>query len=489
MTNPKSNTNDVRVIIIGAGMAGILAAIRLREFGYEDFQIYEKSDRVGGTWRENTYPGLSCDVPAHLYTYSFEPNPDWTRTFAPGPEIQAYFERVAEKYQVTNKVRFNEGVLSCVFADGKWKVRTTTGREDEAEVVIAASGVLHHPKIAALPGMETFAGASFHSARWDHSVPLAGKRVGVVGTGSTAIQITTALVDKVAHFDLFQRTAQWVMPIENVEYTAAERANFRDNARAIDTFRTQLDKDFQHFANAVIDADSPEMKAIEDACRANLENNVRDPKLREKLRPDYRAACKRLIFSPDFYAAIQHPNAALVTSGIKGVEPRGIRSEDGELHELDVLVMATGFYADSFIRPTTVLGRGGINLDDVWASHPVAYLSISIPDFPNFFMLNGPNGPVGNFSLIQIAESQVSYIVQLIGQIRAGQCREISASAKATADFEAVRRAAAKKSIWATGCKSWYLDKDGIPASWPWTPSHFFEEMASPKLDFFDRVS
>ena len=178
-----------------------------------------------------------------------------------------------------------------------------------------------------------------------------------------------------------------------------------------------------------------------------------------------------------------------MTSGIKGVEARGIRSEDGELHELDVLVMATGFYADSFIRPTTVLGRGGINLDDVWASHPVAYLSISIPDFPNFFMLNGPNGPVGNFSLIQIAESQVSYIVQLIGQIRAGQCREISASAKATADFETVRRAAAKKSIWATGCKSWYLDKDGIPASWPWTPSHFFEEMASPKLDFFDRVS
>ena len=193
---------------------------------------------------------------------------------------------------------------------------------------------------------ETFAGASFHSARWDHSVPLTGKRVGVVGTGSTAIQITTALVDKVAHFDLFQRTAQWVMPIENVEYTAAERANFRDNARAIDAFRTQLDKDFQHFANAVIDADSPEMKEIEDACRANLENNVRDPKLREKLRPDYRAACKRLIFSPDFYAAIQHPNAALVTSGIKGVEPRGIRSEDGELHELDVLVMATGFYAE-----------------------------------------------------------------------------------------------------------------------------------------------
>ena len=489
MTSAKSTANDVRVIIIGAGMAGILAAIRLREYGYENFVIYEKSDRVGGTWRENTYPGLACDVPAHLYTYSFEPNPDWSHTFAPGPEIQTYFEGVAKKYNVTEKIRFNEGIPHCEFANGKWKIRTSKGREDEAEVVIAATGVLHHPKMVDIPGMKSFAGALFHSARWDHSVELAGKRVGVVGTGSTAIQITTALVDTVGHFELFQRTAQWVMPIANAAYSDAERANFRNDARAIDAFRTQLDKDFQHFANAVIDADSPEMKEIENACRANLENNVRDPILREKLRPNYRAACKRLIFSPDFYAAIQHPNAAVVTSGIQSIEPRGIRTEDGKLHELDVIVMATGFHADSFIRPTTVLGRGGVNLDEVWANHPVAYLSISITEFPNLFMVNGPNGPVGNFSLIQIAESQVSYILQLIGQIRAGKCQEISASARATADFESVRRTAAKKSIWATGCKSWYLDKEGIPASWPWTPSHFFEEMASPKLDLFDRVN
>jgi len=488
MSGTDTHSQEIRIIVIGAGMAGILTGIRLQQYGYHNYVIYEKSDRLGGTWRENTYPGLACDVPAHLYTYSFEPNPEWSSTFARGPEIQAYFERVAQKYHIIERIRFNEEIPYCAFEDGRWKVRTSTGREDEADVIIAATGVLHHPKIAELPGMDTFEGASFHSARWDHSVELEGKRVGVVGTGSTAIQITTALVDKVAHFDLFQRTAQWVMPIEDRPYTEEERAGFRADTRKVDALRTEIDRDFQGFANGVIDSDSPEMKAIEDACSANLDDNVRDPVLREKLRPNYRAGCKRLIFSSNFYDKIQHPNADVVTSGIRAVEPRGIRTEDGELHELDVLVLATGFQADAFIRPTTVLGRNGVNLDQVWADHPIAYLSISIPEFPNFFMLNGPNGPVGNFSLIQIAESQVSYVLQLIGQIRAGACREISASAKATADFEEARSAAAKKSIWATGCNSWYLDKHGVPASWPWTPSRFFEEMASPHLELFDQV-
>ncbi len=488
MSGIDTHSQEIRIIVIGAGMAGILTGIRLQQYGYHNYVIYEKSDRLGGTWRENTYPGLACDVPAHLYTYSFEPNPEWSSTFARGPEIQAYFERVARKYHIIERIRFNEEIPYCAFEDGRWKVRTSTGREDEADVIIAATGVLHHPKIAELPGMDAFEGALFHSARWDHSVELEGKRVGVVGTGSTAIQIATALVDKVAHFDLFQRTAQWVMPIEDRPYTEEERTAFRADTRKLDALRTEIDRDFQGFANGVIDSDSPEMKAIEDACSANLEDNVRDPVLREKLRPNYRAGCKRLIFSSNFYEKIQHPNAEVVTSGIRAVEPRGIRTEDGELHELDVLVLATGFQADAFIRPTTVLGRNGVNLDQVWADHPIAYLSISIPEFPNFFMLNGPNGPVGNFSLIQIAESQVSYVLQLIGQIRAGACREISASAKATADFEEARSAAAKKSIWATGCNSWYLDKHGVPASWPWTPSRFFEEMASPHLELFDQV-
>ncbi len=475
-----------RVVIIGAGMAGILTAIKLHEAGYEDYVIYEKSDRLGGTWRDNTYPGIACDVPAHLYTYSFEPNPDWSQTFAPGPEIAAYFERVARKYDVVERIRFNEGVPSCEFRDGRWQIRTSTGREDVADVVVAATGVLHHPHTADIPGLETFAGASFHSARWDHRVPLEGKRVGVIGTGSTAIQITSALSRKVSRLDLYQRTAQWVMPIENLPYSEAERLAFRTDPKKLQALRVSVNEAFCRFSNAVIDASSPEMKEIEDACLANLESNVLDPVLREKLRPDYRAGCKRLIFSSDFYTAVQAPSVDVVTEGIECVEPEGIRTKDGKLHELDVLVIATGFKADSFIRPTHVLGRGGVNLDDVWADSPVAYLSISIPEFPNFFLLNGPNGPVGNFSLIQIAESQVGYILKLLSEIKAGHCREISPKPEETARFEAERIVAAKKSIWATGCRSWYLDKNGVPASWPWSRDRFFEVMAVPQLEAYD---
>jgi cation diffusion facilitator CzcD-associated flavoprotein CzcO len=488
MSMEKEHALSPRIVVIGAGMAGILTAIQLRRHGYDDFVVYEKAERLGGTWRENTYPGLSCDVPAHLYTYSFEPNPHWSRTFAPGPEIQAYFERVADKYDVVRSIRFGDGIPHCEFRNGHWRIRTSTGKEDVADVIIAATGVLHHPNLPALPGLDTFGGSWFHSARWKHGVELDGKRIGVVGTGSTAIQITSAMAKRVAKFALFQRTAQWVMPIENLVYSEEQRATLRTDPAALDVLRDKLNEGFQFFANAVIDADSDGMKEIEKACRENLENNVKDPVLREKLRPNYRAACKRLIFSPDFYEAIQHPSADVVTSGIERIEPRGVRTEDGELHELDVLVLATGFHADSFIRPTVVLGRNGVDLDDVWEQHPVAYLSISIPEFPNFFMINGPNGPVGNFSLIQIAEAQVAYILQLLEQIRIGNCREISASAAATVAFEKKRSEAAKKSIWATGCKSWYLDKHGIPASWPWTPSRFFEEMNRPKLEFYDQV-
>jgi len=481
-----SKQNEPRIVIIGAGMAGILSVIKLREAGYRDLVVYEKTDRIGGTWRENTYPGIACDVPAHLYTYSFEPNPDWSSTFASGEEIQRYFERVVEKYDVRPAVRFNEAIDACEFIDGRWRLKTSRGREDVADVVIAATGVLHHPSTPDIPGLSSFAGARFHSAQWDHSVPLEGKRVGVIGTGSTAIQITSAIAGKVGRYDLFQRTAQWVCPIENKAYTEAEKHAFRTDPAALDTIRVEANEYFRVFSNAVIDAESEEMKQIEAACLANLEDNVKDPVLREKLRPNYRAGCKRLIFSSDFYDAVQHPNAHVITDPIECIEPQGVRLKTGELRELDVLVTATGFRVDSFIRPAVVKGRNGVDLDDVWADHPVAYLSISVPQFPNFFMLNGPNGPVGNFSLILIAENQLNYILQLMEKIREGRCREIAPKTDASVSFEATRIEAAKKSIWATGCKSWYLDKNGVPASWPWSRDRFFEVMEKPEFEAYE---
>jgi cation diffusion facilitator CzcD-associated flavoprotein CzcO len=293
----------------------------------------------------------------------------------------------------------------------------------------------------------------------------------------------------VAKLSLFQRTAQWIMPQENPAYSEVEKAEFRRNPQLMRQLHADMSRLFaEGFSNAVVDASSPQMRMIEDACRANLESSVTDPVLREKLRPSYRAACKRLVISPDFYQAIQRPSAELVTEAIERVEPAGVRTRDGRLHELDVLVLATGFRADRFLRPMQVIGRRGRRLDEVWSQRPVAYLSISIPGFPNLFMLNGPNGPVGNFSLIEVAELQIAYVLRLVDELRAGRCREISPTEAATSNFDAERVLAARKTVWMTGCRSWYLDDRGVPATWPWTFDRFREEMAAPRLEAYERI-
>ena len=472
----------MRFLIIGAGMSGILSAIKLRAAGFTDLVIYEKADRLGGTWRENTYPGIACDVPSHFYCYSFAPNPEWSHRFSPGAEIQAYFEAVARRYAVGSLIQYGKEITRCAWADGRWRVTTADGSTDVGDAVIAATGVLHHPSYPAIAGRDTFAGTAFHSARWNHDVPLAGKRVGIIGTGSSAIQIVAAVVDQAATLTLFQRTAQWIMPMANPVYSEAEKSAFRTHPEAIPQLRAEIARLFtEGFANHLADLTSPQLQAIHDACVANLETSVTNPVLRDKLRPNYRAACKRLIMSEDFYAAIQRPNATLVTEGLERIEPAGVRTRDGQLHQLDVLVFATGFGVDRFMRPMAVVGRQGTNLEDVWTGGPYAYMAISIPDFPNLFMLNGPNSPVGNFSLIEVAELQVSYILQLVEQVRSGACHEISASRAAMAGFDADRREAAKKTIWNSGCKSWYLDAGGLPTAWPWTFDRFREEMAHPR--------
>ena len=479
--------SDLRFVVIGAGMSGILAAIKLREAGFEDVVVYEKADRIGGTWRENTYPGLSCDVPSHFYSYSFAFNPEWSQRFAPGPEILAYFEAVTRRYGVDSRIRYRKEVRRCAFAHGRWRLETTDGATDEADVVIAATGVLHHPAYPGIEGRGTFAGPCFHSARWDHGVPIAGKRVGIVGTGSSGVQIVSAIVDEVGELRLFQRTPQWIAPAPNPAYAEEEKATFRTTPAAIEAIRDEVSRAFiDGFANVLVDAEAPMLQAIHAGCVAHLENRVRDAVLREKLRPTYRAACKRLIISDGFYEAIQRPNATLVTDDIVRIEPGGVRTRDGALHELDVLVLATGFHVDWFVRPMAVRGRDGVALDDVWAEGPFAYMAISVPAFPNFFMLNGPNGPVGNFSLIEVAELQMAYILQLVEAVRSGRCDEVSPSQDAMTRFDAERRAAATKTIWNSGCKSWYLDAAGLPTAWPFTWDRFRDEMSRPRLADFD---
>jgi cation diffusion facilitator CzcD-associated flavoprotein CzcO len=485
-TDRSTPSRTLRFAVVGAGMAGILSAIKLTQAGFTDVTVYEKADRLGGTWRENTYPGIACDVPSHLYCYSFALTPRWSHVFSPGDEIQAYFEGVARDHDVERLIRFGEEVVRCEFSDGRWHLETAKGTRDEVDVVIAATGVLHHPRAPDIEGLDAFEGAMFHSSRWDHTTRIDGARVGVIGTGSTGVQIVSALTGRVAKLSLFQRTAQWVLQVDNPAYSEEEMATLEADGEQLADVHWTLSEAFGGFATAVVDAASPEMAGIEQACRENLEQNVRDPELRERLRPTYRAACKRLVISPNFYEAIQHPNAELVTEPIERLEPGGVRTIDGRLHELDVLVLATGFKADAFMRPMTIIGRGGVTLADAWAERPNAYLSISIPEFPNFFMLNGPNGPVGNFSLIEVAELQFGYILQLIERLRSGEVREISTTQHAMDEHEAARVEAAKNTIWVTGCRSWYLDDRGVPAVWPWTFDRFREEMREPKLAAYD---
>jgi len=478
-----------RVIVIGAGMSGLLAGIRLRDAGIDDFTIYEKGSDIGGTWRDNTYPGLACDVPSHVYSYSFAPNPDWSQRFSPGPEIQGYLKQTAERFGVMDRVRLDSEITRCAWSEGRWHVETAAGETDSADFVICATGVLHHPNIPEIDGMASFEGALFHSSRWDHSVSLEGKRLGVVGTGSTAVQIVAAVIADVAGLSLFQRTAQWIMPGANQAYSEEERRMFRRDPAAVASLRAQLDEAFAgQFSNALTDQESEGVRLIEERCRAHLESKVVDPDLRERLRPDYRAACKRLVIADGFYEAMQRPHAELVTEGIARIEPGGIRSGDGRLHELDVIVLATGFRAHDFMRPMNLTGRGGRTLDDVWSPTPRAYRSVSMPDFPNFFMIVGPHSPIGNFSLIEISELQVDYALQLMERVRSGACREICATTEATERFNESIQQAMRNTIWMTGCKSWYLDANGVPATWPWTVQHFRDVMAKPEWDDFEQV-
>ena len=487
--NSASGVREPRVVVIGAGMSGILTGIRLREAGIRDFVIYEKAARLGGTWRENSYPGLSCDVPSHHYVYTFEPNPEWSQMFSPGPEINAYFERTAVKYGVAPQICYNKQVVAARFADGRWLLEFADGGRDEAEVVIAATGVLHHPVYPQIEGLESFVGASFHSARWDHSVSLAGKRVGIIGTGSTAIQIVTGIVDKVAKLDLFQRTAQWVLPYPNEPYTEEQKAEFRaEPSKMTELFWRMAAQFNDSFARAVI-GDQTQMARIEQRCRMNLEHKVRDAELRRRLTPDYKVACKRLIMSDTFYEALQQPNAELVTTGIERIEARGVRTKDGVLHELDVLVLATGFDGHRFMRDIDVTGLDGLHLNEVWEQSLAAYRCVGVPKFPNFFMLIGPNSPIGNFSLILIAEMQVNYILQLIEHIRKRECRALAPRSEATRAFNAAVREAMKQTVWVSGCRSWYLDKNGTPVTWPWSFERFQEDMREPNLDEFELIA
>ncbi len=470
-----------RIAIIGAGMSGIAAVVKLNKAGYTDLTVFEKTDRVGGTWRENTYPGLSCDVPSRWYCFSFALKADWPHRFSYGPDIQAYMESVARDFGVTEKVKFNTPVVDLLYEQPVWRLTTADGVQETFDVIIAATGVLHQPAYPDIEGLDNFEGACFHSARWDHSVALAGKRVGIIGTGSTAAQIVGAITDKVGEMRVFQRTPQWMAPLPQKKYSTwwnRMMARFPFMQRL--SYHYYFQQMLRTFSAATV-GNKFMLALMSKTCRKNLEDNVPDPALRAKLTPDYQAMCKRLVFCSDFYPAISRANAHLITEGIVRVEPDGVRTADGVLHKLDVLVLATGFNPAAFILPTRVTGEHGVDLEQHWGGAPRAHRAVAVPGFPNFWLLEGPTGPVGNLSLIIVSEHQVDYIISMLDRMKQDGLVAVAANESAHNDYNAAMNEAIKKTVWMTGgCTSWYMDKSGTPNLYPWFPTRYLREMHNP---------
>lgn len=475
------------VAVIGAGMTGILLAIKLREAGINDITILEKADKLGGTWRENTYPGLACDVPAHMYTYSFQGNPEWEHRFAHGDEIQAYFEKVAGDYNVTEQIRFNEAVDESHYQDRQWHLVTSKGNKLVVDFVIAATGILHHPAYPDIDGIDSFKGDMWHTARWNHDVDLAGKRVGIIGTGSTAAQIISEISDKVGQLTVFQRTPQWIFSIPDKEYTEDDKTRLRGNQKLMSKLSARYAFVMRNTFTAAVTGNKLAHGIVSWMTKRNLRKSVRDPELRAKLTPDYKVGCKRLIFSSTFYDAMQRDNVYLETTGIDRISENGVVVQGGEEHELDVLILATGFKPFNFMRPMDLTGRDGLSIDEAWSKKIQAYRSLCIPGFPNFFLMLGPNAPIGNYSVIAMSEVQTQYLLKLIDHWRQGTLETVEATEEAKVRYNEHIKAGMGKTVWVGGCQSWYLDADGDPALWPYSWDQWVKELEEPDLDDFHR--
>lgn len=473
-TKPRSNrvhtppVRSPRVAILGAGFGGICMAIQLKLAGFHDFTLYEKADALGGTWRDNTYPGAACDVRSHLYSFSFEPNPDWSRAYASQPEILRYLEHCVDKYGLRPHLRFQSELESARFdaSRGVWCLRTRGGQALEADIVVSGVGQLNRPYIPAIPGLESFDGTRFHSARWDHGHDLSGETVAVIGNGASAIQFIPQIAPKVGKLLIFQRSPNWVIAKGDRAMTRVEKALFRHlpwlAALKRAAIHWELEARFFAFRK-----DSPLSGLFEQVARWHLRWQVSNPKLREALTPDYPIGCKRVLLSDDYYPALQRENVELVTQGLERIEGRRIVTQDGRTHEVDTLIFATGFEATSFLAPMRFEGLGGRTLEEEWKEGAEAYLGLAVPGFPNFYMLYGPNTNLGHNSIISMLELQVRYIVQCLQAMREKDLLWLDVRREAMVAFNTELRRNLSQTVWAAGCHSWYKTASGkITNNW-----------------------
>jgi len=477
------------IAVIGAGPAGLCLGIRLKRAGFSRFTIFEKSADLGGTWHDNTYPGAGCDVPSHLYCFSFEPNPDWSRKFSGQPEIRRYLAHCARKYGLPPHIRFGTEIRSARFdeAAGGWRLLTADGAEEFAHVVVSATGQLNRPHVPALPGLESFRGAWFHSARWDHDRDLSGRRVAVIGSGASAVQIVPRVAETAERVTVFQRSPHWVLPRQDREYTALEKWLFRRVPGALRLYRHFLylahEATFFGFLKG-----SWLGRRIERRARRHLCRHVADRRLRAALTPADPAGCKRLLISDDYYPALTRPSVDVVTDPIREIAPDGVVTADGTLHRADTLIFTTGFEASSLLAPMRVEGLGGRTLKEAWCDGAEAYLGVAVAGFPNLFLLSGPNTNLGHNSIIFMIECQVNYIVRCIRELARAGLRWLDVRREAMTRFNAVLGRRLDATVWAGGCTSWYKTSSGkITNNWPGFSVDYWRRTRRPNFADFVR--
>ncbi|MGR8948969.1 MAG: flavin-containing monooxygenase [Gammaproteobacteria bacterium] len=468
----------LEVAIIGSGFSGIGMGIQLKKAGIKNFQIFERAADLGGTWRDNTYPGCACDVPSHLYSFSFEPNPNWPRKYSPFNEIFAYLKRCFDKHGLAKNTLFNADVSECTFDEheNEWVVKTKGGEAYRAKFLVAGTGPLNKPIIPTFPGVDTFEGESFHSSEWNHDYDLTGKNVAVVGTGASAIQIVPAIAGSVKKLSLFQRTPPWIIPRWDREISPFEQALYKWVPPLRWLYRNLIYWYLEQSGLAFV-TNIGAHKNVEKLARWHMKKAIDDPTLRKKVTPDYRIGCKRILISDDYYPALTRDNVDVVTDAISKFDKSGIVTADGKHHPLDAVIYGTGFAATEFVTPMKIYGLDGKELSQHWKHSAETLLGIATAGFPNFFFLVGPNTGLGHNSMVFMIEAQINYIISCLKTLRRNNSTRVELRPDIQHAFSEELQTKMEKTAWMSGCKSWYLSADGKNYTlWPgFTVSYWFK--------------
>ncbi len=469
LNSKQKRAKNPRIAIIGTGFGGLGLAIRLKQSGLNDITLFEKASDVGGVWRDNTYPGAACDVPSHLYSFSFEQDRGWENRFGKAKEIHNYLRHCADKYEIRPHIRFNTEITGADFDEsrGLWLVKTAVGEVIEAEILVSAVGQLSLPAYPKLKGLDSFKGKAFHSAKWDHDYDLTGKRVAVIGTGASAIQFVPEIAKQVAHLEVYQRSAPYVIPKPDRIYPPVERGLFKK----IPVLQS-LDRAWQYSSHEIkllgFTTYVNKTSLAEYIFQNHIRDVIKDHKLRHRLTPDYPIGCKRILISNQWYKTLVMPNVDVVSENIDEVVPTGIKTQDGKLHEVDAIIYGTGFAATDFLAPMQITGLGGRKLKDAWKNGAEAYLGLTVSGFPNMYMLYGPNTNLGHNSIVYMIESQVNYILDAIRTLTKKGLRYTDLRTNVQNDFNKTIQERMKSTIWAQGCTSWYQTADGKNTNnWP----------------------